>query len=251
MQNKDLKDKRKSGDDLWRVKGKALELSHALKNNQDNAVSKTISFLEQILDEKETSQQVALSWLIKSKAFSKLDPQKVFEVSIKCLKRENTKMLGEILKAVKLQSPLREDLGLFITDGGNTLGHLAAQIDNQRVLNCLHKMNPEYLRVQNENGDTIPHMASKYLSYKSIEVMVKKYPGLFYVRNKQGLRPTDLEGGPLIKTKIKDKDIQQAWNMDNSIYQKSLATLQKACALPTKLKEKKSQKNTTKDVNHL
>jgi hypothetical protein len=220
----------------WLIKKQALDVAENLKLDRVKYQSTAINFLERILLEKEVNQKVAISWLIKKRAFCNIDANKVFQYALKCLHKNNHFMLSSILKAVKTQSPLREDLGLFVTESGETLGHLAAKQDKTNIIKSLGEINPEYLRAKTDNGDTIPHIASRFLSQKSLELMIEKYPGLFWVRNHQGLKPSDLEGGPLINSKIKDNEIQKAWDKDNVTYQRSLRTLQLAVSNPRRTK---------------
>lgn len=212
----------------WLLKQRALELHKNLGNSVESAKDDIFKFLDALLKESDTNQKIAISWLIKKKVFAELDPQKIFNFSIKCIKYNNQTLITNILKAVKIQTPNKEDLGFYLTDEGNTLGHLAAQKDKQNVILGLNSINPEYLRIKNLDGDTLPHIASKFLSQKSIEIMIKTCPGLFWVRNNQGLKPSELEGGPLINSIINEKEVQKAWSQDNDTYQKSLDTLKLA-----------------------
>jgi hypothetical protein len=212
----------------WSVKKQALELCENLKNKPDRGYTKVYKFLEKLLDEDKTNQKVGISWLVKGKAFAVLEPSKLFEITIKCLGSNNAELLSNIIKAVKTQNPLKEDLGFYATESGLTLGHLAAKQDKKAILSLLGDINPEYLRAKDRDGNTIPHIASQYLSQAAIEVMVAKCPGLFWVRNNNGLRPSDLESGPLINSLIKETKIREFWEKENQIYRQSIEKLQMA-----------------------
>lgn len=212
----------------WSVKKQALELCEGLKAKKENNFLKAYKFLERLLDEDKTNQRVGLSWLVKGKAFSVLAPSKLFEITIKCLGTNNIEILGGIIKAVKTQNPLKEDLGFYATEGGLTLGHLAAKQDKKTILSLLGEINPEYLRTKDKDGNTIPHIASQYLSQSAIEIMVTKCPGLFWVRNNKGLRPSDLESGPLINSLIEETKIREFWEKENQVYKQSIEKLQVA-----------------------
>lgn len=243
---KTIPQKPKKNNNLWIAKGEALKVANDLIDAKPNAKLKILNFLEKTLKRDQQFQDIAFSWLVKKRIFSLLDPKDMFEFCIKCLKAKNVKLLNETLKAVKLQNPLKIDLALFSTDylgsfnTGETLGHLAAKLDDQKALKVLSKINPDYLRVKNGDGDTIPHIASKFLSQKSIEFMMQKYPGLFWIRNNKGLKPSDLEGGPLINKSISEEEIQKAWAKDNETYKHSLEKLQNATHINPKGKKHKN-----------
>lgn len=230
------------------AKDESLRLADNLKEAKPNSQQKMLNFLDKIIKQDQQFQHIAFSWLVKKRVFSLLNTNDMFEFCIKCLNQGNIKLLNETLKAVKLQSPLKVDLGLFSTstlaefNTGDTLGHLAAKLDNQKALKVLSKINPDYLRVKNRDGDTVPHIASKFLSQKSIEFMIQKYPGLFWIRNNNGLKPGDLEGGPLINKTMSEDEIAKAWTKDSQTYQRSLEKLQVASH---------NQKNGKKDKNYL
>lgn len=229
----------------WLLKQKTLELCQNLDEDKTQGKESIYKFLNDLLKKSNRDQKIALSWLIKKKAFSQLEAQRVFEFSIRCLKNNSQFILASILKAIKIQSPLREDLGFFLTDEGDTLGHLAAKQDKEDIIRTLSDLNPEYLRAKNLKGDTVPHIASKFLSHNSIELLIKKYPGLFYVRNNEGLKPSDLEGGPLINSMISEESIQIAWEKDSETYQKSLDTLKEAS------KESNKKKKLAIEINEI
>lgn len=233
----------------WEIKKKAISVAQATTSSKGNDKSQegVFKFLNQLLKENDPNQKIGISWLVKKRAFSYVDPSRAFEFCLKCLSSNNHSLFKGILKAVKTQSPMKTDLGFFTSESGETIAHIAAKQDNQKLITSLAEINLEYLRVQDSNGNTAPHIASKFLSQRSIEVMVKKYPGLFWVRNKNGLKPSDYEGGPIIASYLNQDDIKKAWEQDNKTYQLSLSKLNEASE-PKKTKDSEIIKSDSKMV---
>ena len=120
-------------------------------------------------------------------------PETAFALSIQCVRANDPRCLQAIIRLIKNEHPMHQDLTLYRVRGGETLGHLAVRCDHVEILRSISRVCPKSLRlVTKDMDDTIAHTACRYGSSKCIEFLDSSSPVLFRCSNRQGITPRDL-----------------------------------------------------------
>lgn len=151
-----------------------------------------------------------LEILEKSRIFKRMLPETGFALAIKAVRAGDTKAFQTIAETMKREHLFHPELARFKTSEGETLGHLAAQWDHHEIIAAIGKQNSDNLETYGKNEETIAHTASRFCSWKTIDLLIKVKIELFGRRNLKGETPMDLTGGNLIRTKIDLENVQQA-----------------------------------------
>ena len=120
-------------------------------------------------------------------------PETAFALSIQCVRSNDPRCLQAIIRLIKNEHPMHQDLTLYRVRGGETLGHLAARCDHVEILKSISRVSPESLRLVTKGmADTVAHTACRYGSFKCIDFLENSSPVLFRCSNRQGITPRDL-----------------------------------------------------------
>ncbi len=138
------------------------------------------------------SKSKLLRALEKHGVFKLIRPETAFALSIKCARANDPRCLQAIIRLIKNEHPMHEDLTQYRVSDGETLGHLAARCDHVEILRSISRTSPESLRlVTGAMADTIAHTACRHGSSKCIEFLESSSPDLFKCSNRQGITPRD------------------------------------------------------------
>ena len=131
--------------------------------------------------------------------FELIRPETAFALSIKCVRANDPRCLQAIIRSIKSEHAMHQDLTQYRVRGGETLGHLAARCDHVDILRSISLVSPESLMlVTDDIADTIAHTACRYGSSKCIEFIDSTIPVLFTFSNRQGITPRNLVGEEMI-----------------------------------------------------
>ena len=180
-----------------RAKGEAMAygICTALIKTEDRAPEMTAS---------------GLGALARAHVFKRLRPDVGFGLAIKAVRAGDTKSFVAITATMKKEHPMHPDLAVFKTSEEETLGHMAARCDHAEIVAAIAGQNPDNLEARGPLDETVAHTASRFCSWRTLDLLIEKKIELFGKRNILGETPLDLSGGELIRTKIDLEEIRRA-----------------------------------------
>jgi hypothetical protein len=195
------------------------ENSNAVKTRE--AIKSAREILNKTINAKDDIKGFAFKWMEKLSYFNYLPHSIPLESLLKAVNSNDGLSARMIVKEAQKKSPLHPELPTFKLPNGETIIHLAARKDKDKVISELSKINPLWTRHKDHEGNTPLHIASKYLSINTVLTLGKRFPSLIKLRNSQGLTPTDFEGGTLLIKHVSQSEIAMA-------VEKEAATIKKA-----------------------
>jgi hypothetical protein len=139
------------------------------------------------------SKSKFLRALEKHGVFELIRPETAFALSIKCARANDPRCLQAIIRLIKNEHPMHQDLTQYRVSGGETLGHLAARCDHVDILRSICQVSLESIgRVTFDMADTIAHTACRYGALKCIGFLRKSSSDLFKCSNRQGITPHEM-----------------------------------------------------------
>jgi len=228
--------------ELYEVKKKII--SSVIKNGgqtEKEDIKKAEKLLLEVVREKPEIKTFALRWMEQVGWFNNLPLSVPLEGLKEAVRRDDGETARVIVKEVQKKSPLHPELPTFKLENGEYVLHYAARNDKYKVLTELLKVNPLWVQHKDEEGNTPLHIASKYICINTLLAVSKKHPFVLNIRNKIGLKPTDLESGAMLLKLIPKEDIETSHTKSRAIQKTALRKILKGQrdALATK-KEKMS-----------
>lgn len=171
---------------------------------------------------------LGLGALEKSHVFKRLQPDVGFALAIKAVRAGDDLAFQAITGTIKKEHPLHPDLATFKTAEKETLGHMAAKTDNAKIIQAIAAQNPTHLDIRGADEETIAHTASRFCSWKTIDLLIEARIELFGKKNLRGETPLELAGGTLIRTKIELDEVRRAETASMENKESARAVLQAA-----------------------
>lgn len=224
--------------ELYKWKETILELVSQLKNSKNTkSASLAKKALLSIIDQDDRTKTFAFKWMEQSSWFKHLPIQVALSGLVHAIEKNDGLAAKTIVRETQKNKPFHPELPAFKLENGEHIIHRIARADKDKVFSELSKLNPLWGSIKDQNGNTPLHIASKYISIKTLLCLGKRQPELLMLRNKKGLRPIDLESGPIILKHIpKDVIIESALKA-NKTKKESRAKLLKALNTSNSRKE--------------
>jgi hypothetical protein len=195
--------------ELYNWKKKITTLIDKIKSSKkDITLRESERILKEVLNEKDNIKTFALKWMERAAWFKSLPNSVPMSGLLEAIKNNDGQSAKIIVRETQKKSPLHPELPLFKLNNGESLIALAARTDKDKVISELTKMNPLWAMHKDDEGNTPLHIASKHICINTLISLGKKHPNLLNMRNKKGLKPIDLEAGPILLKRISKNDIK-------------------------------------------
>jgi hypothetical protein len=135
---------------------------------------------------------------LQEKIFKRIRLDTAFALAIKCVRANNRMYFDALAHAIRDEFPMRLDLTLFSDHNCNSLCHLAARCVHPDILSAADDCNPKCLEMENNDGDTIAHIACRFESLRCVDFLLTHRYKLFEIQNNRGVTPFDSPIGQVI-----------------------------------------------------